>query len=656
MIDIWKYDLKNEYWSPYLIQSKQPDARSEFGYVKNGDMFIMYGGQGDEGLLDDMYLLDLKNELWEEVTVRSKVKPVARKGTCMAVTGYTIIIFGGKTLAGYTNEIWTFDFGTGEYTMLDTEGDIPPPLAYSKCSIRTGEEGEEFLVFFGESTGVKAQSGVYSLNLTEKKWTKVRGRFYDPISRSEASAVLLDNRVLLAGGHEAGTTAHSEIYDLDLVTDQYTLIGNLPKNSFSASMVYYEDKLFIHGGGYSFSTLSIRNIPTNDFYVIQLNEQCDLTKEFCNWPCSKGSFLNSTLDCEACSPGHFSDELGALECKACSAGYYLPDSSADSSIQCKPCDRGKYNSYKGQHTCRECPYNTKCPISSTYPVSETFSEPSFTSSHPILYDESTSSLTRLQENIWLSLSLLYLFLLILLVSKSKLRRYLQMLDIYKEHHNYKIGSIMYLRKTLAGGVFTFIAMSMISILVLHSSVNYLYDNIKESKALVPNVALETDYEKFEAETIVFEFTFMNYGGDCGHNHEFTHQMTLITDNVIGTLNEPTCEKIGNDCYIKIVCMNCEIIKAGSIEVVLNENQSFATDIRVKVTSSSSIPSQTSGISTSILNQQNTIFRGFDASVIHLLVTPSLFLSEVDEWEDEKTGYHISELKDPSPGSLIEISQ
>jgi hypothetical protein len=652
---MWKFDIEHELWNPYLIQSQQPLARSEFAYTRNGDVFILYGGQGDENLLDDMYFLNIKTNIWERVEVRSKLKPAARKGSCMAVVGYSILIFGGKTLAGYTNELWMFDIGTGEYTLLPTH-EILTPLAYSKCKITTEDDKNYFYVFFGESVGIRAKSEVFKFDMEEKNWSKVRGRFYDRIARSEASAVLLGNKILLAGGHEAGVTAHKAIFELDLTTDVFRQVGSLPTNSMSAGMAYYKNNLYIHGGSYSFDTLLIRNIPTNNFYIVQLNQNCNSTIETCDWPCSKGTFQISNSTCEACSPGSFSDQEGALECTDCSAGYYLEELSADSYIQCRPCDRGKYNSLEGQNTCYDCPYGTSCPIGSVAPDYARYSVLSSSSANPELYEQPDPDLFGSDNSIWLFLSLLQLLVLTLFLSIYRLRKYLNMIDIYIEYHNYGLGTIMYRRRTLMGGIFTFIAMSLVITIVVRSSVSYIYKNVEESKVLVPNVALEADYSKFIAESMVFEYTFKNYGGRCGYNGECVRGVEIIGDYLNGALDIETCEKIQSDCIVTAICLNCELYKAGSIHLIMDETQSFASDIIVKVTVSSSIPGETSSITTSITNSGNTIFRGIDPSIVHLLATPSLFLSEVSDWKDEGTGYHISELKEPTQGSLIEISE
>jgi hypothetical protein len=185
------------------MNSIEPEGRSDFAYTRNGDSFIIYGGQGDEGLIDSMYLMHIRFKTWHEVVPRSSVKPVARKGACMEVSGFTVYIFGGKTSSGYSNELWTFDLGTEEYSQVPATGEVPP-MAYSTCKIIIEENKPKLFVSFGESIVTQAISGVFIFDIEEKKWILMRDRFHYDISRSQAAVLISDNKILVAGGHEDG--------------------------------------------------------------------------------------------------------------------------------------------------------------------------------------------------------------------------------------------------------------------------------------------------------------------------------------------------------------------------------------------------------------------------------------------------------------------
>jgi hypothetical protein len=90
---------------------------------------------------------------------------------------------------------------------------------------------------------------------------------------------------------------------------------------------------------------------------------------------------------------------------------------------------------------------------------------------------------------------------------------------------------------------------------------------------------------------------------------------------------------------------------------MSEDESYATDIYITISSSSSIPGEYSTIKTKVsTSDRNKYFRGADPSIISLLMTPSLFLTDTRTWENELKGYHISETLDPKKGSEIEYSE
>ena len=220
---------------------------------------------------------------------------------------------------------------------------------------------------------------------------------------------------------------------------------------------------------------------------------------------------------------------------------------------------------------------------------------------------------------------------------------------------------MYVRKTLIGGAFTLAFLSFAVFLIANTGMSYSLDNIIEQKALVPLVALEQDYHnviyiQIQASEMIFEYTFKNYGGDCSINEKCTSDITISEEYLYGKFSEPICVKRSADCFVRAVCKDCELRSTGSISIVMAETQSFAAEIYVNVTTSSSIPEEVSSIFSVITADENTILRGFEPTVVYLLMTPSVFLSQVSNWNSELTGYHISQSRDPTKGSLINSSE
>lgn len=64
-MDIWNYHLNKESWSPVSYQSSVvPSPRSEFAHARYQDDFIIFGGQGDTELFNDIYRYSTKDREW----------------------------------------------------------------------------------------------------------------------------------------------------------------------------------------------------------------------------------------------------------------------------------------------------------------------------------------------------------------------------------------------------------------------------------------------------------------------------------------------------------------------------------------------------------------------------------------------------------------
>lgn len=183
--------------------------------------------------------------------------------------------------------------------------------------------------------------------------------------------------------------------------------------------------------------------------------------------------------------------------------------------------------------------------------------------------------------------------------------------------------------------------------------SFLYANIVETKGLVPLIISEVSQYKVDLNISI---TFVGYGDQCiNSNRECSESISIVSSNII----------IGNDyrdiscvitedayCRMRFVCKNCEIDTGAKLSVVLSEILSYSTEIIVNVTTSSSIPNENSGIRRHLSAESGKLFRGSVASEFYFTMIPSIFLSEIDDWDQNTTGYHVSVEKAPLPGSMV----
>lgn len=471
-----------------------PSPRSEFAHTRSGEILIIFGGNTDTITTSDMYTLNLRTKQWKYVEPKSESNPTPRSGSCMGYAGGFIFIFGGKSNSQYTNELWMYDPGSNSYILLDTTGEQPPVSSNGNCNAYLDpEKGIIFETYMGETRSGMALSTVYRYYHNNKKWERVLNTgSYQPYARSLTSAILMGDQLLIAGGSEWEYVAHNEVYIVNTATSIPTLATYLPDFTFNAASLYYKNKLYIHGGSASFGTLPMQKIPRNNLIAIELDDSCSNLSYICRDNCSKGTYSTGS-ECATCPIGSYNENIGSFECKLCPAGYYSDTKGADSERFCKPCDYGFYNTEPGQSRCYICPYDYECSYSQGKPKID-INPQSLLSSQPDLLPNN-QKITELYSNyVNMGLSLFIGTIILLISSFVKTRRLVAKLDLYKLHHNYELNKQMIIRKTLIGGISTIIFIGIAISIVFRTSLSIAIDNILETKALVPLVALERDYD------------------------------------------------------------------------------------------------------------------------------------------------------------------
>jgi hypothetical protein len=445
----------------------------------------VFGGLGSQGLLGDIYRLNLYNKEWKQVEINSSSRPSTRKGSCMISTQYFLLIFGGITEAGYTNELWEFNLDTGVFQQVLGLGDIPIELAYTNCRLTKRGNEDIIQIFTGETLGSLPSTLIYEFNYNTKLWRKLPVYIDIVYSRSKAPSVILNDKIIVAGGEQLNRYARSHIYTLDLNTYQFEIIGSIDFRIYNAGFVYFNDKIYVQGGGASFGDVSLNSIPTNNLYTMKLNHE-DSTQ----WPCSRGSHMSNN-ECHGCPVGTYNEEIGS-SCLPCPSGYFSDILSSDSIRNCLPCREGYFNPKEGQGICLFCVISMHCPIGSINPVIPYTMSEQVVSSQPEVYSANTQSDIINSINYLLGTSCFLLIAFILIT--GRLKPYIKKIDIFIFLHNHFITEAMYIKKTFIGGLFSVVYMTLASIFISSFTIGYLYNNISEFKLLIPLVTLEREYE------------------------------------------------------------------------------------------------------------------------------------------------------------------
>ena len=211
--DIYKYDVPSDTW---VIGSEIPASRrrAAAGVVAhNGKIYIVCGSTGGHGAFSartnqfDEY--DPLTDTWTTLPNA----PNARDHVHVAVINNKLYVAGGRNgeLPDTVNEVDVYDFGSGQWSTLSAQSNIPIP----RSGAATVAVGRYLVVIGGESNQqVAAHDEVHALDTETQTWVTLESM---NVGRHGTQAVYFDEQIyIVAGAGERGGSpeliAH-EVFD-----------------------------------------------------------------------------------------------------------------------------------------------------------------------------------------------------------------------------------------------------------------------------------------------------------------------------------------------------------------------------------------------------------------------------------------------------------
>ena len=85
-------------------------------------------------------------------------------------------------------------------------------------------------------------------------------------------------------------------------------------------------------------------------------------------------------------------------------------------------------------------------------------------------------------------------------------------------------------------------------------------------------------------------SFGEYGGQCVNDkNECMPEITYTKTNISGRLSTLSCLAVESECMIELTCEHCVLGKSAQVLFSSLENSSYATSIKVAISSQSSVP-------------------------------------------------------------------
>jgi hypothetical protein len=557
--------------------------------------------------------------------------------------------------------MWVYHAGKNEYTLyFDSRNQ---PVINQICDSEVVDGDVIFYSFTGASIGDSPVFNLRKFNLTSGKWNYLAEYSEgDKLDLTNPIGIRLAKDFLLMGGQKWMTDAYRNVFlakfnDSDSTYNFISDSSNVLEDYiWGSAFAYYKNLIYSHGGGTQMGGSIRREVPTGKLYTLNITKYCEMLQNNCEASCSPGTYFDiKTNTCKICDKGKYSEGFGNTECKYCPAGTYNMHKGANSQEQCYPCPEGFFNNLEGQSLCLECPPGYSCPSGSKQAsYSEFISQ--IKSNQPASYSENTQKAKDATRVFYFSfLSFCLMGIILIALFREKLLPVIKMIDIYTDGHNNPRSSILYLRKTVIGGIFTLIFILLAFLLIIVTIIEFRYSNWTETKSLIPVVIIFDEVEKFESDVSI-KLNLMRYGGSCNESF-FTDGSRLFSASVQGI--QGNFQVIGADgddieCRIEFFCKKCSLNVGASMLFTASEKSSYCSAITLNISADSSIKSEKSSLYFLIKTPENAIFRGPDPTIFKVSAIPSLFREGIDG--KDKTGYHLSVNSEPEEGSYYSTQE
>jgi hypothetical protein len=171
--DTWIFDFnKNNWEEKILLNNPGPRRNHAMASVFGTDKVILFGGY-NQGLNNETWIYDYSDNNWMEKNfTKSSLKPTGRIYSALASIYGTdrIILHGGLTSTGNTNDTWIYDFGNNTWT--DIKLTINPGVRYAHALVTVF--GTSNLILFGgisQSVGISNETWILDTKEFNKNGT-----------------------------------------------------------------------------------------------------------------------------------------------------------------------------------------------------------------------------------------------------------------------------------------------------------------------------------------------------------------------------------------------------------------------------------------------------------------------------------------------------
>jgi len=178
-----------------------PPGRYGHTAVVHGDLLYVFGGQGQFGCLNDLWVFDFVACSWTLVDVLGDPPPT-RTGHCMCISDNVLFVFGGKDVQPgqdvvIYNDLYGFDLADSEWLTIDTQW--KHPVGGEGCAMAA--RNSVLYILSPSETSIEMVLWVLQLSAQgTPRWTMVARAGQVPSPRTSYLSCVLGSNWIIHGG------------------------------------------------------------------------------------------------------------------------------------------------------------------------------------------------------------------------------------------------------------------------------------------------------------------------------------------------------------------------------------------------------------------------------------------------------------------------
>ncbi len=252
--DVWAFDLFTSTWAELPTVGARPEPRlgANAVYDPNGHQMVIWAGQQASRFFNDTWALDLSRLEWRDLSPPSSARPQARYGAGAVFDPLerAMVQFAGFTdLSQRFNDTQVFDLDTNSWEEVGPRPDSARPEIRCLLTAALDLVSRRMIIHGGQRTG--PLDDTWAFDLGTRQWTNLTPEVRPPGRMLASSFIDREGRFVVFGG-ATGAGRVNETWTFDLARGEWTRLeiadAPPPREAAMGAYVEDEDRFFIFGG------------------------------------------------------------------------------------------------------------------------------------------------------------------------------------------------------------------------------------------------------------------------------------------------------------------------------------------------------------------------------------------------------------------------